>query len=178
MPPGVALGALGVLAFSITLPATRLAVDDLEAWWVSLGRTAGAGLLAAAILLVTRAPRPTATQARRLLVVALGVVLGFPVLTSLALQDVPAGHGAVVVAVLPASTAVMAVLRAGERPSRSFWLASLAGLAAVLAFVVVGRGTGGGLGLADLELLGAVLLGAGARPAAHAPRRGARGRRR
>jgi drug/metabolite transporter (DMT)-like permease len=156
LPPGLVLGALGVLGFSFSLPATRLAVADLDPWLVAFGRAVVAGALAVVVLAVGRAPRPTAAQWRGLVLVALGVVAGFPLLTSLALKHLPASHGAVVVGMLPAATAVAAVLRAGERPTRAFWLASGAGLVAVVAFALT-RG-GGGLGAADLELLGAIAL--------------------
>jgi drug/metabolite transporter (DMT)-like permease len=156
LPPGVLLGALGVLAFSFSLPATRLAVADLDPWLVAFGRAVVAGVLSAALLGATRAPRPTRPQWRALGLVAVGVVVGFPLFTSLALHRVPASHGAVVVGMLPAATAVAAVLRAGERPTRAFWLASAAGLAAVVAFALTQGG--GGLGTPDLELLAAVAL--------------------
>jgi drug/metabolite transporter (DMT)-like permease len=156
LPPGLLLGALGVLAFSFSLPATRLAVADLDPWLVAFGRAVVAGLLSALVLTATRAPRPTPTQWRSLILVAIGVVVGFPLFTSLALRNLPASHGAVVVGMLPAATAVAAVLLAGERPTRAFWLASAAGLAAVLAFALT-RG-GGDLGAPDLELLAAIVL--------------------
>jgi drug/metabolite transporter (DMT)-like permease len=69
----------------------------------------------------------------RLAVVAGGVVVGFPLLTTFALTTVPASHGAVVIALLPAATAVTAVLRTGERPPPVFW--GMAVLGAVAAFV-------------------------------------------
>ncbi len=156
LPPGLLLGALGVLAFSFSLPATRLAVADLDPWLVAFGRAVVAGLLSALVLTITRAPRPTPEQWGSLTLVALGVVVGFPLFTSLALRHLPASHGAVVVGMLPAATAVAAVLLAGERPTRAFWLASAAGLVAVLAFALT-RG-GGDLGAPDLELLAAVFL--------------------
>jgi len=156
LAPGLLLGALGVLAFSFSLPATRLAVADLDPWLVAFGRAVVAGALAVGVLLTTRAPRPTTRQLKDLALVALGVVVGFPLFTSLALHHLPASHGAVVVGMLPAATAVAAVVLAGERPTRAFWLASSAGLAAVLAFALT-RG-GGDLGAPDLELLAAVLL--------------------
>jgi drug/metabolite transporter (DMT)-like permease len=156
LPPGLLLGALGVLAFSFTMPATRLAVADLDPWLVAFGRAVVAGLLSVAVLAATRAPRPTRAQWRALVLVAAGVVVGFPLLTSLALLQLPASHGAVVVGMLPAATAVAAVLRAGERPTTAFWLASGAGLVAVVTFALT-RG-GGELGVADLELLGAIAL--------------------
>jgi drug/metabolite transporter (DMT)-like permease len=133
---GSGLGLLGVLAFSFSLPATALAVRDLDPWVVAFGRAAVASLLGAAVLCAARAPRPTAAQWRRLGLVAGGVVVGFPLFTSLALTTTDASHGAVVVALLPATTALAAVARAGERPGRGFWAAAAAGLAIVLAFVV------------------------------------------
>nr|BFE61719.1 DMT family transporter [Dactylosporangium thailandense] len=155
---GAALGALGVLGFSMSLPATRVAVEHLDPWFVAFGRAVGAGLLAAAYLALVRAPRPTAAQWRRLAVVALGVVAGFPMFTSLALQTSTAAHGAVVVALLPAMTAGFAVLRARERPTPVFWLAGAAGLLAVLVFLALSGSVSGALGPADLFLLAAIVL--------------------
>src|ERR671910_2240846 len=128
------LGFLGVLAFSFTLPATRVAVEELDPTFVGIGREAVAVLPAALILLFTRSPWPTRRQIARLALVVLGVTLGWPLFSALALQDLTSAHSAVIVGLLPAATAVAAVLRAGEHPSRDFWLASLAGLVAVLAF--------------------------------------------
>ena len=128
------LGFAGVLGFSFTLPATRLAVADLDATFVGLGRAVVAGVLAAIVLGLLREPPPPRRALPRLGVVALGVVVGFPLLSALALRHLTAAHGAVIVGLLPAATAAMAVIRAGERPSPAFWAASGAGLAAVLAF--------------------------------------------
>ncbi len=155
---GIALGALGVLAFSMSLPATRVAVHTLDPWFVAFGRAVGAALLAWAYLRLTGAPRPTRDQWRRLSIVALGVVVGFPLFTSLALTTQTSAHGAVVVTVLPAMTAVFAVLRAGERPPPLFWIAGAAGLALVLAFLAASGSMRGTLSLADLFLLAAVVL--------------------
>lgn len=155
---GLAFGALGVLAFSMSLPATRVAVQQLDPWFVAFGRAVGAALLAWAYLRFTGAPRPTRAQWRRLSVVALGVVVGFPLFTSLALTTQTSAHGAVVITVLPAMTAVFAVLRAGERPPPLFWLASAGGLLAVLAFLGASGAVHGALSAADLFLLAAVVL--------------------
>ncbi|KUL26188.1 DMT family transporter [Actinoplanes awajinensis] len=155
---GLALGALGVLAFSMSLPATRVAVHDLDPWFVAFGRAVGAALLALAYLRWTRSPRPTPAQWRRLPVVALGVVVGFPLFTSLALTSQTSAHSAVVITVLPAMTAVFAALRAGERPPPAFWLASGGGLVAVLVFLVATGAVHGSLTVADLYLLAAVVL--------------------
>lgn len=155
---GLALGGLGVLAFSMSLPATRIAVQQLDPWFVAFGRAVGAALLAWAYLRFTGAPRPTRRQSPRLLIVALGVVVGFPLLTSLALTTQTSAHGAVVITVLPAMTAVFAVLRAGERPPPLFWVASVGGLSAVLVFLIISGSVRGALSSADLFLLTAVVL--------------------
>jgi drug/metabolite transporter (DMT)-like permease len=159
--PGVVLGSLGILGFSFSFPATRLAVAGLDPWLVAFGRATVAAVLAAAYLVATRAPRPARAQVGSLAIVALGVVVGFPLFSSLALEGETAAHGAVVIAFLPAATAVAAVLRAGERPSKRFWAASAAGLVAVLAFVAISAGAdlrGSGPRTADLFLLGATGL--------------------
>jgi drug/metabolite transporter (DMT)-like permease len=156
LPAGLLLGSLGVLGFSFSLPATRLAVADMNPWVVAFGRATVAAVLSALYLAATRAPRPSREQARSLVIVASGVVVGFPLLTSLALEVQTAAHGAVVIAILPAATAVAAVARAHEHASHRFWLAAGAGLVAVLAFVVVQGVSGPQLG--DLFLLAAVVL--------------------
>jgi drug/metabolite transporter (DMT)-like permease len=151
-------GFLGVLAFSFTLPATRVAVEELDPTFVGLGREALAAVPAALLLALLRGPKPTRSQLLRLALVALGVVFGFPLFTALALRELTSAHSAVVVGLLPAATAVAAVVRAGERPSPRFWPASVAGLVAVLGFAA-SQGAGllsGG----DLLILAAVALGA------------------
>lgn len=136
-PRAFAWGLLGVVAFSITLPATRLAVADLDSTVVGLGRAVVAAALAGALLLATRQRVPPRRLWLRLAVTAGGVVFGFPLLTAWALAALPSAHAAVIVGLLPAATAVMAVLRVGERPSVIFWTASLCGLAAVLVFAAL-----------------------------------------
>ena len=154
---GLLWGSVGVLAFSVSLPATRLAIaGGLSASFVGIGRAVVAGLLALVTLVVMRQRWPAARLLPRLAIVGACVVLGFPLLTALALARVPAAHGIVVTGLLPAATAVAAVLRAGERPSLRFWLAALAGVVCVLAFAAV-QGAGR-FEPADALLLAAVLL--------------------
>lgn len=142
----------------MSLPATRIAVQQLDPWFVAFGRAVGAALLAWGYLRLTGAVRPTPGQWRRLAVVALGVVVGFPLFTSLALTTQTSAHGAVVITILPAMTAVFAVLRAGERPPLLFWIASAAGMLAVLAFLATSGALRGAFSVADLFLLAAVTL--------------------
>jgi drug/metabolite transporter (DMT)-like permease len=153
----VFLGFLGVLAFSFTLPATRVAVEELDPTFVGIGREAIAAVLAAAILLATRSALPARPQLVRIGIVASGVVFGWPLFTALALRGLTSAHSAVIVGLLPAATAVVAVVRAGERPSRGFWMASLAGLVAVLVFAAT---QGAGFSAGDIQILVAVALSA------------------
>lgn len=119
-----------------------------------------AALLAAAALALTRQRPPRGLQWARVAVVAGGVVAGFPLLTSFALTSVPASHGAVVIALLPAATATMAVLRGHERPPAAFWAITGVGAAAAIVFASVQSGGIGSLQMADLLLFGAVVAAA------------------
>ena len=157
---GLVLGFVGVLVFSFTLPMTHIAVAEIPPLFISNGRAVVAGALAIAVLAITRQARPKGRQWLRLAVVAGGVVFGFPLFTSFALQTVPSSHGAVVIGLLPAATAVAAVIRGKERPSLAFWLASGAGVLAVIAFVALAGGGLQGLQPGDLLLLGAVVTAA------------------
>lgn len=156
--PGAVLAFLGVLGFSFTFPATVLALDGFDPFLITFGRAAIAAVLAAAALLAVRAARPHRRQLPSLLAVGGGVVLGFPGLTTLALDlGASAAHSAVVIGVLPTATAVFAVLRAGERPAPAFWAAGLGGAAVIVVFTL-SRGTGH-LTTADTLLLCALFAG-------------------
>ena len=157
---GLGWGLIGVTAFSFTVPFTRVAVANgtMSALFIGSGRAVIAALLAACALLITRQRLPHGRQWVQVAIVAGGVVLGFPLLTSFALTTVPASHGAVVVALLPATTAVMAVLRTGEHPQRSFWVAAGLGAVAAVGFAVI-QGSGfSRLHGSDLLLFAAVIV--------------------
>jgi drug/metabolite transporter (DMT)-like permease len=157
---GLLWGLLGVAAFSFTMPFTRLAVGGLSPLFIGSARAVVAGVLATLALVATRQRLPRARQWARLALVGGGVVIGFPLLTSFALRTTPASHGAVVVALLPAATAAMAVVRGHERPPRAFWVMAGVGALAAIGFACV-QGDGlGGLHLADLLLFGAVVAAA------------------
>jgi drug/metabolite transporter (DMT)-like permease len=155
---GMLLGLLGVAMFSLTMPFTRMAVAELDPVFVALGRALGAALLAAAWLAWRRAPLPSRSALLPLTLVAGGCIVGFPLLTSIALQSLPASHGALLVGVLPLVTALYAALRGFERPSRGFWIMALLGSSMVLAFALIQGG--GQLLPADLLVFGAVVAAA------------------
>ncbi|MGI6872886.1 DMT family transporter [Amycolatopsis sp. 3B14] len=159
LPParaGLGWGLLGVTAFSFTVPFTRVAVGAMSPLFIGAGRAVVAALLAAVALACTRQRLPRGVQWFRLAIVAAGVVAGFPVLTSFALTTASASHSAVVIALLPAATAVIAVLRGRERPAARFWSAAALGAVAAVAFASL-QGGFTGPRWSDLLLVGAVL---------------------
>ena len=157
---GLLWGLVGVVLFSFTLPFTRVAVSGLSPLFIGAGRAVIAAALAAAALAILRQHLPSRIQWGRLAIVAGGVVVGFPLLTSYALTQVPASHGAVVIAILPAATAVMAVLRGRERPPLTFWIFAALGAVVALAFASIQGGGIAHLGWPDLLLFGAVIAAA------------------
>ena len=148
-----------MLAFSLSLPTTQVAVRELGPVFATSGRAVAAAALAAAYLAHRRARLPARAALPGLLVVTVGVVIGFPLLTALALERTDSAHGAVIVGLLPAATAVLGVRRIGERPSPAFWAACAAGALAVVAFAVV---RGAGLPTAADGLIGLAVLAAAA----------------
>jgi drug/metabolite transporter (DMT)-like permease len=162
---GLLLGLLGVVIFAATLPMTKMAVGSalapqLSPWFVTFGRAAVAGVLSVLYLLVQhqrgalRVPAPS--QWGLIAFTAMGVVVGFPLFMSLALQYVPSMHGAVVTGLLPLTTAVVAAVWFKQKPSTAFWLCALAGTLLVLAFMVIRSADSSGhfsLHLADVFLL-------------------------
>lgn len=151
------LGALGVLCFSMTFPATTAAERTFGPVVVGVGRAVPAAAVAIVILLARREPLlPPRPLLPRLLIVAATVGIGFGLLSALALRHVSSVHGAVLTGLIPAATAGLAVLRAGERPRGSYWAALGLGLAVVVGFAVVQGG--GELRGADVILLAAIVV--------------------
>ncbi|MBX9395925.1 DMT family transporter [Streptomyces sp. TRM72054] len=153
---GTLQAALGVTVFSLTFPATAWGLEGFGPWSLVAVRTVLAALIAGVCLLALRVPLPAREHWTGLAVVAGGVVFGFPLLTTLALQTSTTAHAAVVVGLLPLTTALLSALRVGSRPSRTFWAAALVGAAAVLAFTI--QQSGGALTTADLYLFAALLV--------------------
>lgn len=149
-------GLLGVIIFSGSLPATRVAVADFSPLFLTCARAIIAALLGAALLMLLRQARPPREDLLSLAIVALGVVIGFPLLTALALQHITAAHSIVFVGLLPLATAVFGVLRGGERPKPLFWLFSCLGSATVVAFALSNGGSSSLIG--DLLMIASILL--------------------
>ncbi len=157
---GLLLGFIGVVIFGATLPMTRLAVlgeagggapgQGLDPWFVTTGRATVAGLIALSVLLLARRRIPDLATLRTLSVASVCLVFGFPGLTGLAMQTVPAAHGGVVLGILPLVTAMIGSILIGERPSKAFWACAVLGAAVVVGFVAK---DGGHIARGDIYLL-------------------------
>lgn len=149
-------GFVGVVLFSGSLPATRLAVHDLHPLFLTVARASIAGLLALAVLVIYKEKRPSRKDLFPLTVVALGVVVGFPLLTALALRYVTSAHSIVFLGLLPLVTAAFGVIRGGERPKPIFWLFAAVGSLLVIGYAIWQGITASPVG--DLLMLGAIVL--------------------
>lgn len=149
-------GLLGVIIFSGSLPATRVAVTDFSPLFLTSARAAIAALLAAVCLVALGQIRPRRSDLLSLVIVAIGVVIGFPLLTALALEHITSARSIVFIGLLPLATAVFAVLRGGERPRPAFWLFSALGSTSVIVFAVSGGGAGALIG--DLHMIAAIIV--------------------
>ncbi|MBP1843377.1 drug/metabolite transporter (DMT)-like permease [Rhizobium petrolearium] len=151
-------GLLGVIIFSGSLPATRVAVADFSPLFLTSARAVIAAMFGAALLFTLRQPRPAFGDLLSLAVVAIGVVIGFPLLTALALQYITSAHSIVFIGLLPLATAIFGVLRGGEHPNPFFWLFSGLGSVIVTGFALTFGGevsvTGGLLMFAAIVICG------------------------
>ncbi len=129
-------GLLGVIIFSGSLPATRVAVLDMDPFFLTFLRASIAGVLAIMLIYGFREKYPQVSQIKSLIIVSLGVIIGFPLLTAMALQHVTSAHSIVFLALLPLTTAIFGVLRGGERPRMAFWIFSVLGSLLVMGFAL------------------------------------------
>jgi drug/metabolite transporter (DMT)-like permease len=155
---GMLLGLIGVVIFSLTLPMTRIVVQEVHPLLNGLGRALVAAIPAALLLAWRREKLPTWPQVKSLAVVSLGVIIAFPVFSAWAMKTVPASHGAVVNGLQPLCVAIYAAWLSHERPSKGFWASAIAGSAIVVAFAL--QAGGGAFQAGDLLMLVAVGIGA------------------
>ena len=153
---GLAMGMLGLLAFSGTLPATRVAVPVFGPTILTCSRIEIAAVLGVMTLAISRGARwPTLQQLPGILWTGLGLAVGYPFFVALGLERAPAAHGSVVIGLAPAATAIIAVLRTGERPPQRFWIGCAVGIIAIALFAF--QQGGGRIELSDAWLLAAML---------------------
>lgn len=150
-------GFIGVAIFAGSLPATRVAVMGFEPGFLTAARAAIAGILGLILILVLKQKKPAKQDWWPLAIVAIGVVIGFPLFTALALQYMNAAHSIVFVSLLPLATAIFAVLRGGEKPNQFFWIFAVLGSAVVFAYMFFISGDTS-LGIGDFYMLMAIIF--------------------
>ena len=156
MKKGMLLGLIGIVCFSFTLPATSIAVPYFGETIVGLGRTVIAAIIVGTVFIMKKQSLPSKSQFKSLLIVAVGAVLAFPLLTTYAMKSLPVSHGAIELALLPLATAGFAMWRGGERPSKRYWIASATGAITVIIYAIyLGLGQ---LHKGDFALIAAVIL--------------------
>ncbi|WP_343564479.1 DMT family transporter [Kiloniella sp. b19] len=129
-------GFIGVLIFSGSLPATRVAVGDFDPVFLTLARAATPALISCVLLLLFSKAKPAREDLPALMVTSFCVVIGFPLLTAHALQHITSAHSLVFIGLLPLATALFGVLRNQEKPHPAFWIFSLSGSALVVGFAL------------------------------------------
>lgn len=149
-------GFIGVLLFSGSMPATKLAVMDMNPIFVTIARAGIAGILALLVILISKEKRPSKEQILPLVIVSIGCVIGFPLLSALALQYLTSAHGIVFLGMLPLATAIFGVFRGGEKPNPIFWLFSVIGSLLVIGYAVSQGISASPIG--DILMLFAVIL--------------------
>ena len=131
------IGFIGILVFSLTLPVSKIAVLSFNPYFIAFGRACLAGLFALAYLLYQQAPLPSKKDLAKIAVIALGVVFGFPIFTTVAMKEGSSSHGAVILGMMPLATTVIGVIRFKERPSIGFWLVSMLGAGLVIVYALL-----------------------------------------
>ncbi|WP_329363030.1 DMT family transporter [Streptomyces sp. NBC_00669] len=158
--PGSVSAVAGVVVFSLTFPTTAWALEGMGPWTVTTVRAVLAALIAGGCLLARRVPLPRRAHWAGLATVAGGLIVGYPLLTTLALQTTTSTHAAVIAGLLPLTTAVYGTARTGVRPPPVFWAAALTGAAVVVGFAF--QQGGGTFSAADLYLFASLLVAAAA----------------
>jgi drug/metabolite transporter (DMT)-like permease len=154
---GLLLALIAVIAFSFSLPFTVWALESFDPFLTATGRAVIAGVIAAGVLIARRVPWPERAHLKPLLYTMAGAVFGWPILIALALERTTSAHAAVIAAVMPLVTAIIAVLRAHEHVARQFWVAAALGTAGLVVFALLRGGADGGDFIADLLIAGAVV---------------------
>ena len=155
---GMLIGFVGISIFSLTLPFTQMAVNEMSPFFVAFARASIAGICALILLIFTKSKFPNKIQIRRLLIIVIGVIYGFPIFTSIAMKTLPSSHSGIVLGILPLAMSLFAAIKYKEKPSSSFWMISIFGTFIVISYTFIDNN--GSLMIEDLWLLFAILFAA------------------
>ncbi len=168
-PAAAVLGAaiLAVLVWGATPLATKVAVGGLDPLAVGVWRTLLGALGAVPVIVLGRLRLPASGPGRAwLLVSALGGFVAFPVLFSLGLGRTSAGHGALLIGLLPVFTGLFAALVERRPPGRRWALGCILALLGTAILAGARFGLDGGQSLGGTSWQGDALVGLGCLAAA------------
>ena len=155
---GMLIGFVGIVIFSLTLPFTQMAVNEMNPFFLAFGRASIAGVCALILLIFNKSKFPNRVQIKKLIIIVVGVVYGFPIFTSIAMTTLPSSHSGIVLGILPLAMSLFAAIKYKEKPSLSFWLTSIFGTFMVISYTFMDND--GSLMIEDLWLLFAILFAA------------------
>ena len=155
---GMLIGFVGISIFSLTLPFTQMAVNEMSPFFVAFARASIAGICALILLIFTKSKFPNKIQIRRLIIIVIGVIYGFPIFTSIAMKTLPSSHSGIVLGILPLAMSLFAAIKYKEKPSSSFWMISIFGTFIVISYTFIDNN--GSLMIEDIWLLFAILFAA------------------
>ena len=153
---GMLIGVIGITMFSLTLPFTQMAVKELSPFFVAFSRATIAGFCALILMILGKYKLPTKNQIKRLIIIAIGIVYGFPIFTSMAMTTLPSSHSGIVLGILPLTMSVLAAIRYKEKASLAYWITSIIGASLVISYAFIDNN--GFLIKEDLWLLFAILF--------------------
>ena len=109
---GFIFGFVGILIFSITPPATKMALglnnNALSPEFITFGRSALAGALSLMYLFFSRKKIPNIKFIFNISIIAISLTVGFPLFLSLGLIHSTSTHAAVILTLMPLMTAIFA----------------------------------------------------------------------
>ena len=138
---GFIFGFIGIIIFSITPVATKIALGNsnsqLSPEFITFGRSALAGILSLLYLLFFRKKIPKLKYLFNFSIIALCITVVFPLTLSLGLIYSTSIHAGVILAFLPLATAVFASFYFKHKASLGFWLCAFIGCILIVIYILI-----------------------------------------
>ena len=137
---GLIFAILGVTAFSLTLPFTKIALESFNSYFTAFTRPIIASFIAIPLMIIFKVPSLPRFLLRPMIFTTIGAVFGWPILIAMALDRTTSAHVSVIAAVMPLVTAIIAVIKTNRKTGISFWIASLIGTILLIIFSISRNG--------------------------------------
>ncbi len=138
---GFIYGFVGILIFSITPVATKIALgpnnSQLSAEFITFGRSTLAGFLSLLYLFIFKKKIPHRKDLLNFSIITLCLSVVFPLWLSFGLVYSTSIHAGVILAFLPLATAIFASFYFKQKASKSFWSCAFFGSIIVIIYILV-----------------------------------------